>query len=374
MGGLLLKAGQYLSTRSDVLPAAYIEPLTRLQDRVPPHPYRVVRGVIREELGGDPDEIFERFWRRPVASGSLAQVHRAVLRGGRHVAVKVQRPEIAAALRADLRNLRIAAQAIERLEGRLGLGLLLDELEEAVPRELDFQREARSAAALARDFAADERVRIPEVIRARPRVLVTEFVSGIKVTDLRRLRRRGVQASAVARTLLDAYARQLLVHGRFHCDPHPGNLLVVPREGAAGDRNFQLVFVDFGLVEELPAEFRSRVLELASRVLAGDSEGAASALTALGLETEDPESDTIVRIASLLIEFVRRKREGDASLGTRDIGEELAAALRADPLARMPAHLWLIGRVLALLRGVLGSLGRPPDWVGSFLPHLVGRS
>ncbi len=368
LGGLLLKAGQYLSTRSDLLPPAYIEALGRLQDRVPPHPYRVVRRVIEEELGSDPDQLFARFWRRPVASASLAQVHRAVLDDGRHVAVKVQRPEIRAAVAADLRNLRVAVQAIERIEGGLGLRALLDELEVTVPRELDFAREAESARALARNFAGQAGVRIPAVIdtHTRGRVLVTDYVSGIKITDTRRLKRAGVPLDAVAERLLDAYARQILHHRLFHADPHPGNLLVVP-----GDDSFELAFVDFGLVQEVPAGFREQAMELAARALAGDATGTAAALGRLGLETEAQQGGTLQRAAELLVELLRRRRDEGRGAPTRDLGDELVAVLRADPLVRMPAHLWLIGRVVGLLRGVWTSLGQPQELARGLLPYLV---
>lgn len=370
LGGLLLKAGQYVSTRGDVLPPAYVEALTRLQDRVPPHPYRIVRQVIREELGEEPDVLFARFWRRPVASASLAQVHRALLHDGRDVAVKVQRPEIAAAVRADLQNLRVAASTIERLEGRLGLQLLLDELEESVPRELDFRREAESARAMAAGLAGDPGVRIPQVVGelSSRRVLVSSYISGIKVTDTRRLRRAGVAPDDVARALLDCYARQILELGLVHADPHPGNLLIVPGEGGA----FELAFVDFGLMAELPEDFRQQTAALAVSLLSGDSPGVAAALEGLGLETGDPTRATLHRAAELLVEFVRRKRE-DGETHTRDIGEDLLEILRADPLVRMPAHLWLIGRVLGLLRGVSASLGAPQDLVRVLLPYLLGR-
>ncbi len=368
MGGLLLKAGQYLSTRSDVLPPAYIEPLSRLQDRVPPHPYRVVQRVIEQDLGADPDTLFARFWRRPVASASLAQVHRAVLHDGRHVAVKVQRPEIAAAVHADLRNLRVAQRTIERLEGGLGFAALLDELEASVPRELDFQREAASARAIGKNFAGDPGVRIPAVIDplSRGRVLVSEYISGTKVTDLRRLRRLGVSPERVAHRLLDAYARQILHHRLFHADPHPGNLLIVPD----GD-DFALAFVDFGLVQEIPEDFRASALDLAMRVLAGDAPGAAGALERLGLETRTHEADTLLRASELLIDLVRRRREAGAGARTRDLGAELVAVLHADPLVHMPPHLWLIGRVLGLLRGIWTSLGTPDELAQGLLPYLV---
>jgi predicted unusual protein kinase regulating ubiquinone biosynthesis (AarF/ABC1/UbiB family) len=303
-----------------------------------------------------------------VASASLAQVHRAVLKDGRHVAVKIQRPEIAAAVQTDLRNLRLAVDAIERIEGSLGLRALLAELETQLPRELDFEREARSARALARNFADDPGVRIPAMVdeHCAGRVLVSDYISGTKVTDTRRLRRLGVDPEQVARRLLDAYARQILRHRLFHADPHPGNLLVV-----AGPEDFALAFVDFGLVQEVPESFRADALALAAAALAGDAPSAAAALRALGIETEAGGGDTLGRVAELLVEGVRRRREANGRAGTADLGEALMAALRADPLLRMPAHLWLIGRVLGLLRGIWNSLGQPQQLAQGLMPYLV---
>lgn len=371
LGGLLLKAGQYLSTRTDVLPDAYLRPLTRLQDRVAPHPYGVVRAVLREELGVEPSAVFARLWRRPVASASLAQVHRAVLKDGRHVAVKVQRPEVGAAVRADLRNLRIAVGAVERFEPALRLSLLLDELAAAIPRELDFVGEAASLRRVAANRAGDPGVVIPAPIPelTTRRVLVTEYLAGIKVTDVRSLRRASLDPAAVAQRLLDCYAAQILHDGLFHADPHPGNLMVLADAAAPG--GFRIAFVDFGLVEELPEDFRTRARELVAHVLAGDPAGVAATLEALGLETEGSGTATVRRMSELTIELARRKAQ-PGRVRTRDLGGELLELLRADPLARMPPHLWLIARVLSLLRGVASTLGVELDWRRAVLPYLAG--
>src|SRR5262249_32835894 len=156
-------------------------------------------------------------------------------------------------------------RAIEGLEGALGFSLLLDQLEDSLGRELDFALEARSAERLARCFAGAPQVRIPEVVGefTRPRVLVTEYLPGIRVTDRARLARAGVDAAAVVDALLRAYAAQVFEHGLFHADPHPGNLLVLPSESGA----FALGFVDFGIVQEVPPGFRAAALELARAVL-----------------------------------------------------------------------------------------------------------
>jgi len=393
LGGLFLKAGQYLSARSDMLPRPFGEQLERLQDRVPPHPYRVVRRCIEEELGAPPEELFKHFWRRPIASASLAQVHRAVLADGRHVAVKVQRPEAEAQVLADLRNLRRALATIERIEGNIGLGAALEEMGEAVPRELDFRLEAANARRLGQILEELPRIRVPEPFEdlTTRRVLVTEFVSGIKVTDLRRLRRAGIDPERVTATLVEAYGAQILRHGFFHGDPHPGNLLV-----GADEEGFWLAFVDFGLVQEVPPHFRRDAESLAIGLLQADPQRVARGLQSLGLRIaasspgesppgaaiSSPEasgpggSETLTRAAELMIEFVRiqTRRDEDpenAAQRIREIGEELATMLRDDPDIQLPPYLWSLVRVLGLLSGVSAKLGVRLDLVHGLLPFLA---
>jgi predicted unusual protein kinase regulating ubiquinone biosynthesis (AarF/ABC1/UbiB family) len=362
LGGLLLKAGQFLGSRPDVVPAAYVRRLSRLQDRVPPHPYPVVRELIEAELGSPPAALFARLWRRPIASASLAQVHRARLRDGRDVAVKVQRPEVAATVEADLRSLRVAVAALERLEGPLGLAPLLDELEEVVPRELDFAREAEAAERMRRNFEDDPGILIPAVIPGLTsrRVLVTEYVRGIKITDRRRLDRAGIDRTALVERLVEAYATQILKHGYFHADPHPGNLLAVPTDGKPA-----LAFVDFGLVEELPPEFRLALVGLAGPLLAGDAEGTGRALEGLGVMTRNGDPRAPAAAGALLVEFVRRKRTQPGRARSRDLVEQLSELARENPDLEIPTHLWLITRVLGLIWGTAAALGVPVDLFGA---------
>jgi predicted unusual protein kinase regulating ubiquinone biosynthesis (AarF/ABC1/UbiB family) len=366
---VLLKAGQYIGTRADRIPEPYVRRLERLQDRVRWHPYAVVRQVIEEELGATPEAAFSRIWRRPIASASLAQVHRATLHDGTEVAVKVQRPEVAASVRADLRNLRFAARWLERLEGDLGFGVLLDELEQTLERELDFELEARNAERFARCFSDDPEIAIPATVPrlTRRRLLVTEYLPGIKITDRRRLARADIEPQALVDVLVRSYSRQLLDHRFFHADPHPGNLLVLPQPGG-----FRLALIDFGLAQEVPANFRTAAGTLAAALFSGEREPAAQALRDLGLHTRDPESDTVERVAEALIEHMRRRAAGRAS--THELGERIAALLREDPLASVPPHLWLGARVLGMLAGLASSLGVKLDPLRVLLPFLGGRS
>ncbi len=368
LGGVLLKAGQYLATRADVLPPAYVERLARLQDRARPLPYADVRRVLADELGAEPEAVFARIWRRPIASASLAQVHRATLADGREVAIKVQRPDVRAALHADLGTLRLAVRAIQLIEGSLGFSILLDQIEHSLERELDFRLEAESAARMARSFAGDPRVRIPYVVPefTRTRVIVTEYLPGIRVTDRTRLERAGVDCTQVLDTLLGAYATQVFTHGFFHGDPHPGNLLVVP--GRAGA--FELCFIDFGIVQEVPEGFRTGVVALVQSLLARDPAGTATALMELGLETRDPATRTIERIAERITSSLRRADEEGFAAVVATLGAEISALLRDDPLASVPPHVFLLGRVLGLLSGVAAQLGVRVNLVRALLPRL----
>jgi predicted unusual protein kinase regulating ubiquinone biosynthesis (AarF/ABC1/UbiB family) len=371
LGGLLLKAGQFVGTRADVFPPAYIEELTQLQDRVPAHPYDIVRRVIEEELGAAPERVFRRFWRRPIASASLAQVHRATLPDGQEVAVKVQRPEIPSSMDWDFRNLRIALRTIERIEGPIGLRLLLDELEDLLPRELDFVAEAHSAVRMRDLFAADSRIHIPLPVFSLTtrRVLVSEYVPGIKITSRRRLEHAGIDPSSVADTLFEAYARQIFDHSFFHADPHPGNLFVTPAPESPD--GFRITFVDFGLVQEVPVGFRAALVELTAGLVAGDQERTAEALAKLGLQTSGEDPDTLLRTARLLIEVMRRKRMGPGRGRYRDLGHDLTSTLASDPLVQIPPHLVLIARVVGLVSGVARSLGVRLDLLATLLPHLA---
>jgi ubiquinone biosynthesis protein len=359
LGGLLVKAGQFAGARPDLVPEPFTRWLAPLQDRVPAHPFRVVREVLKSELGAEPEDAFAKLWRRPVASASLAQVHRAQLRDGRDVAVKVQRPEVAALVGADLRNLRSAIGVLERFEGRLGLAELLDHLEDAIPRELDFTREAAAAGRLRAEMAPLERIVIPAVVPelCTRRVLVTEYVPGIRIADRRRLARAGIDGRELVARLVEACARQILVRGFFHADPHPGNLLAVAAKDGA-----RLAFVDFGLVEELSPRARAALLSLALHVAGGDAGAASADLRALGVESA--ERDGLERTAAWLVELVRRKREG-AARGGEDLRHELSTLVHGPAGLRVPPELWLVARVVGLVYGVAAALGVPVDPFGA---------
>ena len=363
--GLILKSAQWLGARPDLLPPPSIEVLSRLQDRVPARPYAVIRRVVERELGRPLGAVFAHFAKAPVASASLAQVHEATLLDGRRVAVKVQYPEIATLVRADLGSLRFVLGALARVERDFDWAPLLDEIADAVPRELDFEQEGHAAERMARALSARRDVRIPAVIWewSTRRVLVMEYVEGIRLGEPAALRAAGVDPRRVARTLVEVFAEQILVHGFFHADPHPGNL----RVEADGSR---LVLLDFGLTKELPPDFRAAVWELAGALLLGQRERLGAALVRLGFQTRGGREDSLQAIAELLsgaAQELRAKGRLEPATLAR-LREELPERIRRDPIVRIPHHLVLVGRALGLLSGQLTSLGADVDLMQIFAP------
>jgi predicted unusual protein kinase regulating ubiquinone biosynthesis (AarF/ABC1/UbiB family) len=367
--GLILKGAQWLGARPDLLPPQSIEVLAKLQDRVPARPHAVIRRVVERELGRPLGAVFASFAKAPVASASLAQVHEARLHDGRRVAVKVQYPEVAALVRADLASLRFLLGALARVERDFDWEPLLDELGDAVPRELDFEQEARAAARIARELGARRDVVVPAVVRewSTRRVLVMEYLDGLRLDDTAALRAAGFEPARIARTLVEVFAEQMLVHGFFHADPHPGNLRVAP--------DGRLVLLDFGLTKELPQGFRAGVLELAGALLLGRADKLGAALRSIGFETRGGGEASLQAIAEVLAgaaaELRARGRLHPATLAR--LRDELPERIRRDPIVRVPSHLVLIGRALGLLSGQLASLGADVDLLPIVAP-LAGRA
>lgn len=369
--GLILKGVQFMGSRADVVPPEYVEVLSRLQDRVPAHGFDVVREVVETELEVRLEEAFAHFEPEPIASASLAQVHRAVRHDGRTVAVKVQYPEIADLMRSDLRNLRMLFRAVGLLERDFDIMPLIDELATHMPRELDFLNEGKNAETIGAFFADRDDIAVPDIhwdLSTR-RLLVMDFVDGIKVSDLGALRAAGIDTNRVAHTLVEAYCEQILSRGFFHADPHPGNILVQATPGGEP----RVVFLDFGLAKELPAGFRQGVLAFAGAMLSGDAQEMGRALVTLGFETRDGSAETVAEIARFILfaaQEVRVQRHLDRELSER-LREELPDRIRENPLIRVPSHLVLVGRVIALLSGLAKTLETRVDLVKTILPYAL---
>ncbi len=287
LGPSFVKLGQILSTRSDLIPADIIEELKILQDRVPPVDFEELREQVEGELGAPIDELFSNFSKEPLASASIAQVHRARLpsaEGGApsEVVVKIQRPKIKAIVERDIELLYLLARAIERSipESRIYSPVgLVTEFDRSMTAELDFTREADHAERFRRAFADDPRARFPAVYpqASAKRVLTLEYLPGKKVEDAVRA---GYSGEALARTALQVIFKQVFEHGFFHADPHPGNLLIL----GAPDKPV-LGMIDLGLVGRLSPQLRDKTVDLMVAAVRQDAQGVADALYAIGTPT-----------------------------------------------------------------------------------------
>ncbi len=369
MEGLLIKTCQFISSRADVAPPEYVAILSRLQDRVPARPFREVVQVIERELGAHPDAIFDDFSRRPIASASLAQVHRARTKDGRDVAVKVQYAGIDRVMETDLRNIAILVRILARIEPNFDFRVIMAELNKDVPRELDFILEGHSAERVARNLSHRSDIRIPTVVweHTARRVLTTEFIEATKISDIPALQRQGIDPNQVALIMTEAYCEQILVHGYFHADPHPGNLLVLPGP--------VVVFLDFGLSKELPEEFRLNYARLVMALIGQDEEGMVRAFRALGFKTKSEDPESLVALGRSFFESTGADQKPyiDADV-MPEVNERLARILNANPVTEIPGDILLIFRVLGLMSGLQKRLDSRVNVVETITPYAEAQA
>jgi ubiquinone biosynthesis protein len=299
LGVTFIKLGQLLSTRSDLLPRSYVEEFAKLQDQVYSFSFAEVRKQIRTELGGEIEELFVAFPEEPMAAGSIAQVHRAVLPGGEDVVVKVRRPGIVEAVEADIDVLMGLALLAERRfpeDGSFSPGELVKEFSRSIRREMDLSREGHTIERFAANFADDPNLRFPRVhwCRTAEGVLTLEYIDGIKVADLDALERAGLDRKLIARRGAGAFLKQVLEYGFFHGDPHPGNIFVLPGN--------VLCLLDFGMIGRLEPSSREFLTEFLLSVINREPDRIISLLIYAGDITDIPDTRALKRDLSDFID------------------------------------------------------------------------
>jgi predicted unusual protein kinase regulating ubiquinone biosynthesis (AarF/ABC1/UbiB family) len=372
MGGLMIKVGQFLSSRLDVLPPEITLELAGLQDEVPPEKFEDMRRIAEAELGGTLGAKFEVFEEQPLAAASLGQVHRARLcaqpnadRAYCNVVVKIQRPDIDKLIEVDLTALRQVGGWLERyppIRRRADVRALIEEFADTVHEEVDYLAEGRNAEIFAGNFKDNPKVHVPRVVWSHTtrRVLVLEDVYAIKITDYAAITAAGIERAEVARVLLDAYLKQIFDHGFFHADPHPGNLFVTPSAAATGGENhWRLTFVDFGMAGRVPENLRAGLREMTVGMGTRDAARMVRAFQTLGMLLPDADTKGIERMSAQMFDMFWGKSMTELrGLSHEDMhrfAERYRDVMYEMPF-QLPHNLLLLGRTVAILSGMCTGL------------------
>jgi predicted unusual protein kinase regulating ubiquinone biosynthesis (AarF/ABC1/UbiB family) len=372
MGGVMIKLGQFLSSRVDVLPIEVTQELQGLQDEVPPADSEQVFALLREQLG-DLNRRFVNIERQPLAAASLGQVYRARLRPAGaaevvRVVVKVQRPGIEELVRTDLAALRVVARWTMRynpIRKRANVPALLEEFARTLWQELDYRAEADNAEQFAEIHADNPRIQIPRVYREHStgRVVVLEDVEALKIGDTAALAAAGIDTKDVADLLLEAYFKQIFVAEFFHADPHPGNLFVRPRPAAeavdAVTPAFQLVFVDFGMAVRLPKAMGENLRKILIGVTQRDSRQLVDAYRALGFFLPGADVERITEAHETILDQIYGRNLLDLTQPDpheiEAIGREFRDLLFDFPF-QIPQDFIYLGRALGMISGLVSTL------------------
>lgn len=372
MGGVMIKVGQFLSSRLDILPIEITEELSGLQDEVPPEDFDSIRRLAETELGSPLEQVFERFEPDPLAAASLGQVHRARLRaeaadteGFQDVVVKIQRPFIEQLVDVDFSVLHRVARWLtyyEPIRKRANVPALIRELETTVRKEIDYLSEASNAETFRKNFVRRKRIHVPRVVRSKTtkRVLTLENVYAIKITDYDAITAAGIDRGEVARVLLDTYLKQIFEDGFFHADPHPGNLFITPIPATKEKKaSWKLTFVDFGMIGTVPENLSDGLREMLIGV--GTRNPAKVVQSFRTLDVLLPSADLKLLEQAEAQMFDRFWGMSMNELRSVDHREMAQFAMQFRDLMyempfQLPQNLLLLGRTVAILSGMCTGL------------------
>eukprot|EP00878_Enallax_costatus_P019345 GHUV01020408.1.p1 GENE.GHUV01020408.1~~GHUV01020408.1.p1 ORF type:complete len:557 (+),score=208.71 GHUV01020408.1:1417-3087(+) len=382
LGPTFIKIGQQFSTRVDVLSQEFVKELEKLQDNVPPFETQTALRILEDNLGAPPSEIFAEFEEQPIAAASLGQVHLARLKSGERVVVKVQRPGLKDLFDIDLKNIRALAVWLQKLDPKTDGAArdwvaIYDECSRILYQEIDYTLEGRNADLFRENFQNVDWVKVPEVYwqYSTSEVLVLEYCPGIKINDAPALDAKGLDRQRLARLAVESYLQQILNHGFFHADPHPGNVAVDAESGS-------LIYYDFGMMGAIPGGVRGGLMELFYGVYEKDAERCLDALVTMGVLVPTGDRLAVRRTAQFFLSSFQERldqqkkeredqgkqysasfkpqRSKDEAKERRkailsSIGEDLLLAAADQPF-RFPATFTFVVRSFTVLDGIGKSL------------------
>ena len=365
LGPCFIKLGQLLSTRPDLLPKDYIAALSRLQNTVTPVPSEKITAIIESELGAPITEVFQSFDCEPLATASMAQVHRAVLRGGDEVAVKVQRPGVRQRIEIDIEILHEVARFAAKYTSfgrRYGLLQIVRELERSLSQELDFRLEADSTRIISKQLADFQKITIPTVYDdyTTRRVLTLSFVHGRHLADVSREELDTLDSPAIAKELLSAYLKQMVIDGVFHCDPHPGNIFLAD--------DGRLALMDFGMVGRFDADQKDRIILLLLAFSERLGERVADTYLEMIEIPGDVDRRSFTQDVSALVSRYHDMSGGRMAIGTALLDLTRLAQSHNTPV---PTAMTLLGKAMLNLDGTIRVLSPTLDPVQLIRDYMI---
>ena len=366
LGPAYIKIGQALSTRPDVVPPTYLEELTTLQDKIPSFPNEVAFRFIEEELGQPPEAIYAELSPQPIAAASLGQVYKGRLKTGEEVAVKVQRPGLNRRISLDIYIMRLLAGFVQDRvkQVRSDLRAIIDELAERIFEETNYNQEGRNADKFNEFYGYMEEIYVPKIYweYTGKRVLTMEWIDGTKLTDIAAIQAKGIDATHLIEIGVECSLRQLLEHGFFHADPHPGNLLAM--------ENNKLAYLDFGMMSRIKPYQRYGLIEAVVHLVNRDFESLAQDYVKLDFLT--PETDLRPIVPALANVFGNALGASVAELNFKSITDQMSAMMYEFPFT-VPAYYALIIRSMVTLEGI--AIGVDPEFkvLSKAYPYIAKR-
>ena len=366
LGPAFIKIGQALSTRPDIVPPIFMDELAELQDQLPAFPNEIAFQFIRDALGADPSEVYAEISDNPIAAASLGQVYKGKLKTGEAVAIKVQRPDIAAGIALDMYILRGIATWLKKNFKfvRTNLAAILDEFASRIFEEMDYTFEGHNAEKFSKYYGELEGIYVPKIYwkYTAKRVLTMEWIEGIKLTNVAKVKEAGFDSRHIIEVGVQCSLRQLLDYGYFHADPHPGNLLVM------GDG--KLAYLDFGMMSEVSADQRFGLIEAIVHLVNRDFAALSKDYVRLGFLTEDIDFAAIVPALSEV--FNPPEGQSLTQMDFKDMTDQLSQIMYDYPF-QVPAYYALIIRSLVTLEGIAFSVDPKFKVLAVAYPYVANR-